>query len=151
MRIVFIGLLFSILLVIVNPVASVPLFGKAKKLPDMKVIYPLPVTSTISNPGTNRFRVDAFADIDCERKPLGTISGENIETKDLKTPKGKCLMFILPMPPQCKLQVERPDKGARVGPVQQFGGDYTQGTMIRGSFESITIICRLQDASTSDA
>ncbi|KAJ3999100.1 hypothetical protein F5050DRAFT_1071759 [Lentinula boryana] len=166
MRIMFIGLLFSILLVIVNPVAGLPCFRKNHKtacaanieletlnhdhdhdhdtqgitenLPDMEVSAPV---FPVSKHGTNRIEVDAFADRDCEGERLGTISGDDSGVKELETPGGNCLKFILPMPPQCKLQVERFFEGTRARPVQQFHRGYIQGTMLRGSFESIRIEC----------
>ncbi|KAJ3725062.1 hypothetical protein DFJ43DRAFT_1089668 [Lentinula guzmanii] len=168
MRIMFIGLLFSIFLVIVNPVAGLPFFQKNHKtsnielgtlnhnhdhgtqgitenLPDMEVSAPV---FPVSKHGTNKIEVDAFADRDCEGERLGTISGDDIGVKELETPGGNCLKFILPMPPQCKLQVERFFEGTRARPVHQFHRGYIQGTMLRGSFESIRIVCA--DASKLD-
>ncbi|KAJ3806695.1 hypothetical protein F5876DRAFT_68731 [Lentinula aff. lateritia] len=115
---------------------------------DINVYVPVsaPVPALSMEHESKKFKIQIYSDKICKTYS-GTFEGEikNGQEENVDTPKGKCLWFVLPFPSGCKLHLER-----KTGQIQQFGRDYTAGTMLRGSFKSIGIECGQKDYSAKN-
>ncbi|KAJ3870568.1 hypothetical protein F5051DRAFT_457210 [Lentinula edodes] len=115
---------------------------------DMNVYVPVsaPPPALSMEHESKKFKIQIYSDKSCETYS-GTFEGEieNGQEENVDTPKGKCLWFVLPFPSGCKLHLER-----KTGQIQQFGREYSAGTMLRGSFERIGIKCGQKDYSAKN-